>query len=239
MKSQSGAVVLLVLAAGFLMASRFIPYKNDFGRAYKNSYLYGYGFEEYHCCPESLVHIRIIDDEIIGIRNGMRASLIDLDLTESVKWYGTMGYVGVVLTSDRLLGLTIHSGIWKELPLRLGETIQQDVRMSTRLALVVSSKRIMVLDSWSGDWKITPFPIFDEFEQDAVNRNVAVVLTSRRAIGYALGKSFFSEIGIPGTEDVVSLSTSAKDITIQTNRRLLIFTAADSSWSTVNLNREE
>ncbi len=232
------SILIMIFAAAVLMASRFVPYKNDFDQSYENNYDYGYGFDRnvYRGYNEDdLVHIQITDDEIIGIRNGRRVSAVDLHLDESVRWYGEMGRVGVVLTTERLMGLSTRTN-WKILDLGLSENLTSDIMLSPHLALAVSSKRIMVFDSWMGRWATTPFPIHDEFKQEAIGLNVAVVLTSRRAFGYALGKTFFKQVDIRTGENVKSLEVTAKSATLRTDRRLLIFTAGDASWSRVDLD---
>lgn len=234
----AGFAVLLVLAGGVwpaLAETRYpYPYEHRSGKGFDERF-----DSDFHRDIEDAVSIEQGDGELIAIVGGRSVFKADLDLNESVKQTESRGYLGVALTTSRLLAVSRSSPGWVEMPLTLDEKEadrRPDLRLSDSLLLVTTGKRIIGFDSVINQWIEIDLPLYDRFKSAAVDRFVAVAVTSDRVYGLAFRTSSFVTERFKKGEQFRSLNTSAHSVTIRTDRRLLIFQSSDAFWDEVDLD---
>jgi len=195
------------------------------------------GYCGYNRIIEDVIDIHVAQRELIAIKNGETLSKLTLKLNENILWRGSRGYVGAVLTSERLLAVTKTSNGWMELPLRLGERKNEEapeVRLSGRLILVTTGKRIIALDSRSNQWTTADIGLHDHIEKAVIDTHVGVVVTTGRAYGIARDVPALIEEPLKENETVLSVDTSPYSVTIRTTRRLLIFKSTGANWREID-----
>ena len=188
---------------------------------------------------EDVIDIHLGDQEVIAVKQGETISKIDLQLKETFLWKGTDGYVGAVVTTERLLAVSRSSSGWIELPFRLSEAYEKtppDVLLSDRLVLLATNKRIIGFDSDSNRWATVDLPLHEELVETAIDAYVGVSVTTGRAYGLAKGVSTFVEERFKEKEQILSVETSAYNATIRTSRRLLIFKSAGAYWREIDVD---
>jgi len=188
---------------------------------------------------EDVIDIHLGDQEVIAVKQGETISKIDLQLKERLLWKGSDGYVGTVITNERLLAVSKSSSGWIELPFRLSETYEEtppNVILSDRLMLLATDKRIIGFDSDSNRWATVDLPLHEELVETAIDTHVGVGVTTKRAYGLAKGVSTFVEERFKKNEQILSVETSAYNATIRTSRRLLIFKSAGAYWREIDVD---
>jgi len=182
---------------------------------------------------EDVIDIQQLDGDVIAIREG-RVKLFDLPAQEKILWIGSKGYVGAVLTDKRFLVISKSSISWYEISLQEKETQGAIALLSEYLALLVTVDRGICFDGNNNRFIELQRPANDKFLEVAVNKYVAVVVSSHYAFGLALGGGEFNQIPFLPTEYFETLTTKANFATIRTTKRVLIFRDSDSSWTVVD-----
>jgi hypothetical protein len=186
---------------------------------------------------EDVIDLHVADRELIAVRQGAAVSREALGLDEAVLWQGSRGYVGAVLTSERLLAVSKTSSGWVELGLRLAEARPADppdVHISERLLLMTTKLRMVGFDSYSNRFAALDFPIHDRLVDTAIDSHVAVVVTSGSAFGLARGVSRFVEAPLRKSERLLAVSASPYTASVRTSRRLLLFKSSGAYWREVD-----
>ena len=183
---------------------------------------------------EDSVDIEQVGRKIIAFRDGSQATPIDLRLKEEVLWLDSDGYVGALLTNERFIAISPYSP-WLETPLRSKETHDGNPILSPTLALLVTKERVIGFDAISPRFIEESRRLDEEFVKVEANDYVAVVISSRRALGLASGGSGFREIVFGISETVQSIRTKSRVVTVRTSWRILTFSASSSSWSEFRL----
>ena len=184
---------------------------------------------------EDLVDIEQADRKIIAIRDGIQASPFELRSKEEVLWLDSDGYIGALLTNERFIAISLSSSGWLEKPLRSKEAYDGSPILSPTLALLVTKERVIRFDAISHRFIEQSLRLDEEFVAAEANDYVAVVISSRRALGLASGDSGFREIRFRTSETFQSLKTTPQVVTIRTSWRILTFGASSPSWSEVRL----
>ena len=184
---------------------------------------------------EDLVFIEQADRKIIAIRDGIPASPFELRSKEEVLWLDSDGYIGALLTNERFIAISLSSPGWLEKPLRSKEAYDGSPILSPTLALLVTKERVIRFDAISHRFIEQSLRLDEEFVAAEANDYVAVVISSRRALGLASGDSGFREIRFRTSETFQSLKTTPQVVTIRTSWRILTFGASSPSWSEVRL----
>jgi hypothetical protein len=182
---------------------------------------------------EDLIDIQELDGDVIAIREG-REKLFDLPSAEKILWSGSKGYIGAVLTERRFLAISESSISWHEISLKEKETQEAITLLSEYLALLVTVDRGICFDGKNNRFIELQRPANEEFLELAVNKYVAVVVSSRYAFGLALGGEEFNKIPFRPNEYFETLKTTAHFATIRTTKRVLTFMDSDSSWTVVD-----
>jgi len=184
---------------------------------------------------KDVINVQILDKRIIAIRGEQPPAAFNLGLKETIQWYGAKGDVGAVLTSKRVIAVSASSHNWHEQALWVEEHHRHGVMLSDYLALLVTEKQIIVFDGKFNKWITASFPIHDEYVKAAIDLNVGVIITSKRAFGFATGSSVFSEISYRKGERFLSVTTKTSDVTVMTSSRLLIFSKSKRDWQEINI----
>ena len=184
---------------------------------------------------EDLIDIAESNGKIIAIIEGRKTVTFNLRPDEKVLWSGSRGYLGVFLTDHHFFVISVSSGAWQALPLRLEESGKGVVRLSPYIALLVAKDRAIGFDATANRFVETQLPLNDELIAAEAEKYVAVVITSSRVFGLAVESSSFVEntLGIGETIETVKL-TSGK-ATVRTSERLLSFEASGSTWKETRL----
>jgi hypothetical protein len=184
---------------------------------------------------EDLVYIEQADRKIIAIRDGIPATPFELRSKEEVLWLDSDGYIGALLTNERFIAISLSSPGWLETPLRSKEAYDGSPILSPTLALLVTKERVIRFDAISHRFIEQSLRLDEEFVAAEANDYVAVVISSRRALGLASGDSGFREIRFRTSETLQSLKTTPQVVTVRTSWRILTFGASSPSWSEVRL----
>ena len=184
---------------------------------------------------EDLVYIEQADRKIIAIRDGIPATPFELRSKEEVLWLDSDGYIGALLTNERFIAISLSSPGWLETPLRSKEAYDGSPILSPTLALLVTKERVIRFDAISHRFIEQSLRLDEEFVAAEANDYVAVVISSRRALGLASGDSGFREIRFRTSETFQSLKTTPQVVTVRTSWRILTFGASSPSWSEVRL----
>jgi hypothetical protein len=184
---------------------------------------------------EDLVYIEQADRKIIAIRDGIPAAPFELRSKEEVLWLDSDGYIGALLTNERFIAISLSSPGWLETPLRSKEAYDGGPILSPTLALLVTKERVIRFDAISHRFIEQSLRLDEEFVAAEANDYVAVVISSRRALGLASGDSGFREIRFRTSETFQSLKTTPQVVTVRTSWRILTFGASSPSWSEVRL----
>ena len=184
---------------------------------------------------EDLVYIEQADRKIIAIRDGIPATPFELRSKEEVLWLDSDGYIGALLTNERFIAISLSSPGWLETPLRSKEAYDGSPILSPTLALLVTKERVIRFDAISHRFIEQSLRLDEEFVAAEANDYVAVVISSRRALGLASGASGFREIRFRTSETFQSLKTTPQVVTVRTSWRILTFGASSPSWSEVRL----
>ncbi len=179
---------------------------------------------------EDLIDIAESKGKIIAIIEGRKTVTFNLRPNEKVLWSGSRGYLGVFLTDHHFFVISVSSGAWQALPLRLDESGRGVVRLSPYIALLVGKDRAVGFDATANRFVETQLPLNDELIAAETEKYVAVVITSSRVFGLAVESSAFIEnmLGIGETIEAVKLTSSKA--TVRTSERLLSFEASGSTW---------
>jgi hypothetical protein len=184
---------------------------------------------------EDLVYIEQADRKIIAIRDGIPATPFELRSKEEVLWLDFDGYIGALLTNERFIAISLSSPGWLETPLRSKEAYDGSPILSPTLALLVTKERVIRFDAISHRFIEQSLRLDEKFVAAEANDYVAVVISSRRALGLASGDSGFREIRFRTSETFQSLKTTPQVVTVRTSWRVLTFGASSPSWSEVRL----
>lgn len=184
---------------------------------------------------EDLIDLFESDGEIIAVIAGKRAKSLDLQVREKVRWIGSSGDLGAVLTDRRFAVISAFSPAWQSLFLKMDEAGKGTAYVSPAIALLVTKNRAVAFDSFSNRFIEARLPIYDEVVTAEVEQLVAVVITSSRVFGFSAKASTFKEIGLRVRETVEEIRITSGKVTIRTSSRLLTFDAFRSFWKEIRL----
>lgn len=185
---------------------------------------------------EDMIDIHVGKDKLVAVKQGATVSEKELQLKEKVRWQGSRGYIGAVLTSERLLAVSGSLSGWVELDLLLAESGRlPKILLSDRLLLMITKKRMIGFDGGTRSWALMDIPLHEQVVDRAIDVYVAVVITTGGVYGLARGAGSFIEEPFQKNETVLSVDTSAYNASIRTTRRLLIFKSSGAYWREIDL----
>jgi hypothetical protein len=177
-----------------------------------------------------VIDIQDLGDELLAVRDGSAPSRIRLEGREKVFWSAARGTVGVVVTDRRFLAVSPTSAGWQEARFRPSDGKSPEVRMAANLALLILPKRILGFDGPSGlltETRLTPQEVVIA---SGAEEHVGVVLTNRRAIGWASRFGASADHALNVHESFESLRVLAKTASVRTSKRVLIFGSSTGLW---------
>jgi hypothetical protein len=176
------------------------------------------------------IDIQDLGEELLAIRDGSAPSRVRLDGGEKVSWFVAKGVVGVALTDRRFLAVSPTSTGWQQARLRPSDGRSPELRLAANVALLLFSKRILGFDGPSGylgETRLTPQEVV---LTSGAEEHVGVVVTNRRAIGWASGFGAPAEHSFNVHESFESLRVLGKTATVRTSKRVLIFGSSSGLW---------
>ncbi len=180
----------------------------------------------------ALLQVTVLDHELLAIDSeGGGETPERLELGERVLWTDARGRVGVAVTDRRMLAVATTSGSWQSVRYLSGETPPEEALIGDSVVLVLTAKRALGFDAENGVLREVRKDPQESWGKRAVGTNVAVVLSSRRALALAVGTGGFFAQKLRLDEPIESIDAFANHLTIRTPIRLLIFRGPTASWS--------
>jgi hypothetical protein len=179
-----------------------------------------------------VLELVILDRELIAVdARGGGESTLSLLRAEQVLFSESRGEVGVVITNERLLAVSVNSGSWQETGWQRSETVPSHALLGGRVALAVTEKRAIGFDGRSGNLVESSFGPRERLVAQRVDENVALVVTDRRALGLSPWAGGFFATRLDLGDQIQEISVRANLATITTEHRLLMFRAPSGVWA--------
>lgn len=187
---------------------------------------------------EDLVEIFVTDNQFTATVDGRRAFSENIKSGEKVLWEGAKGEVGAILTDERLLAVSITSGGWNTLDLKIREKRSTpEMLLAAHLVVMLTDERIVAFGTYTDGFFKIPMPIGESVVASQAEGRVAAVVTSSRAYGFSAYRRGAAEIRLKRQEEIVAIKATYNKITLQTSKdRVLILRAKDARWSRVVLD---
>ncbi len=177
-----------------------------------------------------VLQIQLIGRDLHAI-DARGGNLIErLEIGESIRWQGSRGLVGMVLTDRRVLAASARSARWQSERYLRTETPPADALLGERIAVWLSSKRALVLDGQQGTLSSESLGPLERIVATRLGANVGVVVTNRRALGTAPRLGGFVGIHLTPNEGPAEVTVTGNVATVLTRRRLLTFRGPVGSW---------
>jgi hypothetical protein len=193
---------------------------------------YAQGFGTLDAVPlTDLLEVVVLEGEILAIdANGGGQLSEELHLHEEVVWTGAQGSIGLVITNERLLAVSLGSSAWSEARFERTEVRPTHALLGDRVGLVVTNTRALGFQSGSGQLSEYRLGPRESVLATRAGENVLVVVTSRKAIGLSPSGGF-AEMRLQLKEELRHVSVRSNVATVRTSRRLLIFRGPSRSWA--------
>lgn len=137
-----------------------------------------------------------------------------------------------------IFGFDAISGRRASVTLDLGETVFFEASRG-RVGLVLTDRRALALGR-NGDFREFRYDVREVPPQRGlVDDQIALVLTSKRVLGFLGARSLWVEEGLPPSEDALDARVGAAVGVVTTNRRALGVTASGSGFASVGLQINE
>jgi hypothetical protein len=190
------------------------------------------GFGSFDEVPlTDLLEVVVLEGEILALdANGGGQLSQKLHLHEEVVWTGARGSIGLVITSERLLAVSLGSSSWREARFERTEVHPTHALLGDRVGVVVTNNRALGFESNSGQLFEHRLGPREGVLATRSGENVLVVVTSHKVLGLAPSGGF-SELRLQVKEEFRDVSVRSNIATVRTNRRLLIFRGPTRSWS--------
>jgi hypothetical protein len=176
------------------------------------------------------VDIQDLGDELLAIRDGSSPSRIRLEGREKLLWSTAKGVVGVALTDRRFLAVSPTSSGWQQARLRPSDGRSPAAELAANVALLISPKRVLGFDGRSGLLTETPLTPQEVVLASGADEHVGVVVTNRRAIGWASGFGAPADHALTVHESFELLRVRSTTATVRTSKRVLIFGSSSGLW---------
>jgi hypothetical protein len=176
------------------------------------------------------IDIQDLGDELLAIRDGNAPSRIRLEGREKLLWSTAKGAVGVALTDRRFLAVSPTSSGWQQARLRPSDGRFPAVELAANVALLISPKRVLGFDGRSGLLTETPLTPQEVVLASGADEHVGVVVTNRRAIGWASRFGAPADHALTVHESFESLRVRSTTATVRTSKRVLIFGRSSGLW---------
>ncbi len=175
-----------------------------------------------------LVQVVTLNNKVIAIdARGGSQETVRLKAKEKVEWTGARGKIGVALTNYRVLAFSADGGAWQELSYTSGEERPDAALLGDRVAMLVTGYRII---GFNGAFAEARFESTEKLVDSRVGQNVAVAVTTHRALGFANTVSQWVDTPMNSDEQLLSVTAGADFATVTTEHRIRVFRAPSASW---------
>ena len=174
--------------------------------------------------------IQRINDRIFVFRDKKPLAPINLKTGETILQMTDRGYMGAVLTSERVLAVST-AGSWFSEKLELGESEKAELIVGDGIVLFISKNRILAANRNIDRFVQMDLSAGDEVIAYKAGQNMGLVVLSDRAIGFAAEASGFREIQFQMGESFQSLEMSATFSLVHTDRAIYVLSASSGTWS--------
>jgi len=179
-----------------------------------------------------LIEIVVLEDEILAVdAQGGGSPTVRRRLGEQVLWTGTRGLLGVVVTSERVLGIATRSGSWQEVVYERGEPPPRGAELGDRVALVALPQRVLGFLGTASRFVEVRLGPQEDLRTLRVGANVAVVVTDREALGLSPDAGGFFPIRLQLKEKIGEVVARSNLATVHTNQRVLVFRSPTGTWA--------
>jgi hypothetical protein len=186
--------------------------------------------------PEDQVSLTQVDRHLIAVVGvGFAAVETDLELGETVLALRSRGFIGVIATNRRLLGIHSRATNFAELRYRIAEKpVEPDaIHVLDRLAVAELHTRLVAFSPEVGSWIALGLGPGEHPTKIEADGSIAAVVTPRRAIAFSARSEGFVEEPLSPEEDVEGASISDTSVTLVLPHKILIFRAGDRRWSSL------
>jgi len=177
---------------------------------------------------EDALHITASHDHVIALKVDASREF-ELRAGELVRSVQVFGNVGGVVTSDRMLAISADAFEWQSMSLQAKE-VAAEAYLSEQLILFITHERIMAYDATLNSFISLNLAVGQNVVNQRVEREAAVAVTLRRAIGYAAGSAMFIEYGFNAGETFRDLQAAGGLLSVTTSTRTLLFQASTAEW---------
>ena len=179
-----------------------------------------------------LIDITVLDDEIVAVdATGSGTLAVKRRVGERVLWTGTRGLVGVVLTDQRVLGVSTRAARWQEVDYERGEVAPAGAELGDRVALVALPQRVLGFVGLGNRFVEERLGPQEKLRATRVGANVAVVVTTRDAHGLSSEVGGFFPFDLQLRERIERIDAGSNVVTLHTDRRILVFRSPTGGWS--------
>lgn len=181
---------------------------------------------------EDQIALEVIDRDVwaFDARGGGR-NYLRLDLGERVVAQGQRGLVAYLMTNRRLLALASGLGGWRELPLRVGESVGALSWLAPRLLVVATAQRILGFEAGNAVWLQVDVGPNEAVTHVEIGASTAIVVTDRTAYGLSPDAGGFFAERLRLHEKLEQVSASATLGQVRTSQRILVFRAPTGAWT--------
>lgn len=181
---------------------------------------------------EDQIAVEVIDRDIYGFDGqGGGRNRLRLDLGERVVAEASRGLVAYVMTDRRVLGLASGLGPWRELPLRVGESVDALSWISPRVLVIATAQRILGFDARSATWLQVGVGPHERVTHVELGASTAIVVTDRRAYGFSPDAGGFFAEPLRLHEKLERVDAQATLGQVRTSQRILIFRSPSGAWT--------
>jgi len=178
-----------------------------------------------------LIEIVVLENEILAVDAQSGSSTVRRRLGEQVLWTDTRGLLGMVVTSERVLGIATRSGSWQEVVYERGEPPPRGAHLGDRVALVVLPQRVLGFLGTASRFVEARLGPQEDLRALRVGANVAVVVTDREALGLSPEAGGFFPIRLQLKEEIGEVVARSNLATVHTNQRVLVFRSPTGTWA--------
>ncbi len=181
---------------------------------------------------EDQIALEVLDRDVYGFdAQGGGRNHFRLELGETVVAQGQRGLVAFVMTNRRLLALASGTGPWRELPLRVGESVDALAWIAPRVLVIATAQRILGFDSRSATWLQVDVGPHETVTHVELGSSTAIVVTDRQAYGLSPDAGGFFAERLRVHEELEEVTASATLGQVRTSQRILIFRSPSGAWS--------
>lgn len=179
---------------------------------------------------EDILQVLQVDRGLVAVDLDGNSQRLGLESGEKILHTASRGRVGFALTTRRVAAVASGRGDWRVERLRVGEVVQADPELGSRVALMLTDVRAIGFAGESGNLSEARFRLREQILQTEVTSSVAVIVTNKRALGLSAFRAGFFDIDLRPTEKNPTLKVTGVIASLVTKNRILIFDGRNGGW---------